>query len=65
MEVDLDIQEKVICTKVDLEFDDERKIWASCLQRTVYTGHLTDFLGKFIAFRLVGHVLQDTHVVEF
>jgi hypothetical protein len=48
VEVDLDIHEKVICTEVDLASDDERKIWASFLQRTTCNGHLAHFLGKFI-----------------
>jgi hypothetical protein len=57
VEVDLDIHEKVICIEVDLASDDERKIWASFLQRTTVpaTSHL---LGKFLANQLIGHVLQ-------
>jgi hypothetical protein len=65
VEVELDIHEKVICTEVDLASDDERKIWASFLQRTASIGHLTHFLGNFLSSHLLGHVLQKTHVVEF
>jgi hypothetical protein len=65
VEVDLDIHEKVICTKFDLASDDKRKIWESYLQIIACTGHLVHFLGIFIMCRLIGHVLQKTHVVEF
>ena len=65
VEVYLDIHEKVICTEVDLAFDDKRKIWEIFLQRNACTSHLTHFLGKFHMFRLIGNVLQKTHIVEF
>jgi hypothetical protein len=65
VEVDLGIHENVMCTKVDLESDDERKIPTSFPQRTTYIVHLTHSLGKYILCRLIGHVLQETHVIEF
>jgi hypothetical protein len=49
VEVDLDIHEKVICTEVDLAYDDERNIWESFLPINSYIGHLKHFLGKFHA----------------
>ena len=64
MEVDLDIHEKVKCIEVDLSSNDEKKIWASCFQRTTYINHLTHVLGELSTRRLIGHVLHKTHVVE-
>jgi hypothetical protein len=64
MEVNLDIYEKVKCTEFDLASDDERKIWASCFQITICTGHLTHVLGKIFRCWLIGHVLHKTRVVE-
>jgi hypothetical protein len=65
VEVDLDIHKKLICMEVDLASDEERKISTSFLQRIACTGHIAHFLGKFPACRLIGHVLQKIHVVEF